>query len=67
MEDFSSNVGILNNFEDIFREKRRPYKNYVDFWGHSENGCFDKKSEDFSKITRLYEDIEAFLKCCKPF
>jgi hypothetical protein len=48
------------------------YKNYEAFSRHFQrNRGFNKKSEAFSKIMRLFEDIfnriEAFLKWCKAF
>jgi hypothetical protein len=73
MEAFSSNV---RHFEQIwgflhkFSEKEWGFfEDYEDFWRHFQrNGGFIKKSEVFSKISRLLEDIlnriEAFLKWC---
>jgi hypothetical protein len=51
--------GILNNFLKTFSEKMWGfYKNYEAFWRHLQrNGSFIKRSEAFSKITRLFEDI----------
>jgi hypothetical protein len=71
---FSSNVRHFEQFRGFlktFSEKVWGfYKKYEVSWRHYQrNGGFNKKSEAFSKITRLFEDIfngiEAFLKCCK--
>jgi hypothetical protein len=48
----------LGLFKDIYSKVGSFYKIYEAFEKHFQrNGGFNKKSEAFSKITRLFEDI----------